>query len=106
MITIHSMEEDFLDSMHTQMLNDLGLIRKEGGNMYPSYWEVKRWLYENHKIWFEVTPYSKWFVISSVHGNEKEVNIIEGKHDSPIDAEIKGIRKVIQQLHKRGCTVN
>lgn len=104
------MDSDFLDYEHTQMLNDLGLIRKEGENLYPSYWEVKKCLWEKYKM----------VVCVDINRNKENHCCIRNQtmdiiipadilsenwkpdfYDSPITAEIEAIKKVILELYKK-----
>ncbi len=64
----------------------------------PLWKQVKQWLWEKHKITFEVRNYSDGFLCVMVDGTIRNTTF---QFDSPITAEQEGIKKAIEYLHSR-----
>lgn len=71
----------------------------------PTYWEVKQWLYDKHKIYFKVSSHEGVIYFKcSIHANSTILYrsaIINPITNSPITAEVEGIKKAVECLHKQ-----
>lgn len=80
-----------------------------GGARYVSWWDIKRWLWEKHRLWFNQTT----IVAPTDILKHKFYDIVyrckEGfptlfrtdMFDSPAESEIEGIKKAVKYLHEQ-----
>lgn len=65
----------------------------------PTWQQVKQWLWENHKWRISIRRISKEYTYEIWNQNNAPIEY-GVKYDSPINAEIVGIKQAIQYLHK------
>lgn len=97
------MNSQLADYDFTKLLEELGLTEKQTGVMYPSWWQIKEWLWQNYKITF-VVKQAVGFKVFDCRVQEdyaREYVVETWKFESPILAEIDGIKKVVEHLHKK-----
>lgn len=88
-------QEIHVPAEYRNMLRELGY---EGDT---SYWDIKQWFWEKHGIEINYLSSKDRKIWCGGWKNDRVFDSTGNKFDSPITAEIEGIKKAIHNLHSK-----